>query len=157
MNLLRKNIEKSRLPVIFLFILAIASLAACGGSSDSSQPSAPATTAPAQQSSETTNEPTTTEGVRVIEVVVAFIEPHFTPDVIVVNVGEPVQFSITSADTRHTFTVAELGVDLPVAQSLIGTTSLSEVIIPQETGIFVFRCTLHNNPSVGVGSLEVVQ
>ncbi len=158
MRVLRKNVRKCRLPVIFLFILAIALLAACGGGgSDSGQPPAPATSAPAQQSFETNDETTTAEGVRIIEVTAAFLEPRYRPDPIILKVGEAVQFRITSFDTQHTFTIDELGVDEKITQKLIGTTAVSQVVTPTHAGELRLCCRIHNGTPLMQGIVQVVE
>ena len=118
-------------------LLAVLLLAACGGDSSDS--------APADQASPTLESAsigTAPEGVTVIDVVAAFVEPRFQPDPIVVKLGEPVQFRITSVDTRHTFTITELDLDVQVTQKLIGDTAVSEVITPQLTGKFLIWCQI---------------
>jgi heme/copper-type cytochrome/quinol oxidase subunit 2 len=98
------------------------------------------------------------EGVKVIDVLTAFVEPRFTPDPIVLEVGEPVQFRVISADTRHTFTVDELNVDLQIAQKLLGGTAISEVVTPQTAGTFRLYCRIHMSVSYGLmsGVIQVV-
>jgi hypothetical protein len=58
------------------------------------------TPAAAQQASQPTAQPP-----RIIELTLAFIAPHFRPDPIVLRVGEPVQFQVSSADTRHSLVI----------------------------------------------------
>ena len=157
MRSLRKSIRKCRLPVIFLFILVIAILAACGGSSDSSEQTAPATTAPAQQSSESSGETTTAEGIRIIQVEAFFAAEGFSPDPIILKVGEAVQFSIISRDTQHTFTIDELGVDEKITQTLIGTTSISQVVTPTTAGNLRLYCRIHNGTPLMQGIVQVVE
>ena len=41
-----------------------------------------------------------------------------------VKAGEPVQFHVTSVDTRHTFTITDLYVDVDVTQKLTGETAV---------------------------------
>ena len=136
-------------------LLLLAVLAACGGSSDS-KPAATATSTPAQDASQPAGEANTAEGVRVIEVLAAFVVPRYTPDPIVLKVGEPVQFSVTSADTRHTFTVTELNIDEQVNQKLIGGAAVTQVVTPQQIGTFRLWCRIHENAPVMVGEIQVV-
>ena len=137
-------------------LLLVATLAACGGGSDSAPASGDAASsnqAP-DQSSQAAAPP---EGVRVIEITTAFVVPRFQPDPIVLKVGEPVQFRITSADTTHTFTVTEIGVDEAVTQRLVGETAVSQVITPQTIGTFRVWCRVHLNAPKMEGVLQVVQ
>ena len=144
-----------RRAAVALMLPLLLLMAACGGGSDSNLAST-ATGAPAQDASQPAGNATTVEGVRLIEVLAAFVEPRYTPDPIVLKAGEPVQFSITSADTRHTFTITELNIDVPVNQKLIGGAAVSQVITPQQTGTFRLWCRIHENAPVMVGEIQVV-
>lgn len=152
MRVLRDYVRKCQLPVIFLSILAIALLTACGGSSSDNAPAPKATTAPdsAPQSG------TPAEGVRTIVVQTAYVVPYYRSDPIVLKVGEPVQFSISSFDTRHTFTITELDVDVNITQKLIGETAVTQVVTPQQTGTFRIWCRIHTNVPLMEGTVEVV-
>lgn len=155
MRALRNKVRKCRLPVIFLSILVIALLAACGGSSDGA--SAPTATAPAGNSApQSGGDGTSLEGVRTIEIQTAYVVPYYRSEPIVLKVGEPVLFSISSFDTRHTFTITELGVDVAVTQSLVGETAVSQVITPQEPGTFRIWCRIHTNVPLMEDTLQVV-
>ncbi len=145
-----------RRATIALMLLLLIILAACGGGSDSN--SAPtATNTPAQAGTPPPGDATAADGVRVIEVLAAFVEPRYTPDPIVLKAGEPVQFSVTSADTRHTFTVTELNIDVQVNQKLIGGAAVTQVVTPQQIGTFRLWCRIHENAPVMVGEIQVVQ
>ena len=145
----RKNLRNYRLLAVFLFIPAIALLAACGGGGESGP--APATVAPTQQAAQAA------EGVRVIEVFAAYVQPHYQPNPIVLKLGEPVQFQVTSSDTRHTFTIDGLNVDLDIPQRLIGDTILTPVVTPTQAGTLRLWCRIHTNVPLMEGVVEVVE
>ena len=149
-------VKKYRLLTALLFIPMIALLAACGGGSDSG-PAPTNAVAPTEEALQSTGESTTQEGVRVIDIQAAFVVPYFTPDPIILKTGEPVQFRIISADTRHTFTVTELNLDTQVTQRLIGETAVTQVITPQTTGTFRLWCRIHINAPVMEGVIQVVE
>jgi len=90
----------------------------------------------------------------VIEVTVAFIAPYFRPDPIVLKVGEPVQFKVTSADTRHTFVIESLGIDVEVPQKSLNETVTSKVVTPQAAGTLRVFCRIHERLPIE-GALEV--
>ena len=140
------------LAITLMPLLIMTLLAGCG--SDSSD-AVPATPAPAQATSEVAGGATSLEGVTVIDVVTAFVVPRFQPDPIVVKLGEPVQFRITSADTRHTFTITELDIDVQVTQKLIGDTAVTQVITPQQIGTFLIWCRIHTNAPTMEGFIQV--
>ena len=157
MRVLQEKIREYRLPVIFLFTLTFALLAACGGGDSDSGPAPGNTIASTEQAFQSTGESTSLEGVRVMEVRAAFVVPYFTPDPIILKSGEAVQFRITSADTRHTFTVTELDIETEVTQRLIGETAVTQVSTPQTTGTFRLWCRIHINAPVMVGVIQVVE
>ena len=148
------KLERPRLLLLLPLVLGIILLMACGGGSDSG-PAVGDTASSDQATDQSSQDAPPAEGVRVIEINAAFVVPYFQPDPIVLKVGEPVQFRITSADTRHTFTITELGVDEPVTQTLLGETAVSPVITPQVTGTFLVFCRIHLNAPVMEGVLQV--
>ncbi len=156
MNASVSTVLERRPIAVILFLFGLALMAACGGSGESPAPTAAGETS--QGPSESQGQTSTVEGVKVIDVLTAFVEPRFTPDPIVLKVGEPVQFRVISADTRHTFTVDELNVDLQIAQKLLGGTAISEVITPQTAGTFGLYCRIHKSVSYGLmsGVIQVV-
>ena len=149
MRFSRENVRKCQPLAVFLFILAIALLAACGGDGDSGP--APATVASPQQA------PQVQEGVRVIEVFAAYVVPHYQPNPIVLKVGEPIQFNITSRDTLHTFTINGLGIDVEVPQRLKGGTTLSQVVTPTQAGTLRLWCRIHTNVPLMEAVVQVVE
>ena len=152
MKLLQGNVRMKWLAITLAPLLAVFLLAACGGDSSDSAPADQASPTP-----ESASIGTAPEGVTVIDVVAAFVEPRYQPDPIVVKLGKPVQFRITSVDTRHTFTITELDVDVQVTQRLIGDTAVSEVITPQQTGTLLIWCRIHTNAPTMEGFIEVVE
>jgi cytochrome c oxidase subunit 2 len=77
----------------------------------------------------------------------------FTPKQIVLKVGEPVQFKITSKDTIHSFTVKDLGIDVELTP---GGQKISEVFAPQQTGTFQITCRIHSVSAYGMEGFLVV-
>ena len=126
--------------------LILTLLMACGGGTSDTGPAPTATIAPATQ-----------EGVRLIEVVAAYVAPHYQPGPIVLKVGEPVQFKISSADTLHTFTIDELNVDEEVVQTLIGEAALTAVITPGQAGTLRIWCRIHTNVPLMEGVIQIVE
>ena len=152
----RENARKCSLLAVALIIPVIVLIAACGGGGSDSAPASETSSDPTQvvQSS---GGSATVEGVKVIDVVTAYVVPYFRSDPIVLKVGEPVQFKLSSFDTRHTFTITELDVDVNVTQKLIGETAVSQVIIPQQSGTFRIWCRIHLNVPLMEGTLQVVE
>lgn len=126
--------------------LGILFLAACGGGAGDAAPPQAATAA--VQQPEATG--------KVVEVKVKTYK--FTPDKIVLKLGEPVQFKVITTDTIHTFTVEELGIDVDLSK-IPRQTKLSEVFIPQQTGTFqiIFRVHPVVRYAAMQGILEVTQ
>ena len=145
-----KIVKKYRLLAAFLFIPTIALLAACGGGSGDSGP-APATATSTPQAVQSA------EGVRVIEVFTAYIVPHYQPNPIVLKVGEPIQFKITSSDTRHTFTIDGLNVDQEIPQKLKGGAVLTQVVTPTQAGTLRLWCRMHTNVPLMEGVVQIVE
>ncbi len=116
---------------------------ACGN--QSSQDQAPVS-APAEQTGETT---------RVVEVMLSFIEPRFRPDPIEIQVGEPVQFKVSSADTRHHFVVEPLGIDVEVPPKSANEPATTQVVTPMKAGTFRIFCSVHARMPPMEGTLIV--
>ncbi len=112
-------------------LLGIALLTACGNEASKDE-TTPAT--PAEQSG---------SPARVVDVTLSFIEPRFRPDPIEIKVGEPVQFNVSSADTRHRFIVEPLGIDVDVPQKSLNESATTKVVTPTEAGTFRIFCSVH--------------
>lgn len=117
-------------------LLALLLLAACDGGDPSK---APATTAQAPQQAGAPPG----RAPRVVDVTLSFVAPRFQPDPIVLQVGEPVQFRVTSADTRHLFIIEALGIEVEVPQKSLQETVTTRVVMPQEPGTFRMLCRMH--------------
>jgi heme/copper-type cytochrome/quinol oxidase subunit 2 len=63
----------------------------------------------------------------------------FSPDNIVVNVGDQVVVNATAEDTTHGFSIAELGVNLVIPQGETKTTTF----IASKAGTYTFRCSVY--------------
>lgn len=131
-------------------VLGMCFLAACGRDDT---PREPAPTAPSTATQQAAPSPGGSP--RVIEVTVAFIAPYFRPDPIVLKVGEPVQFKVTSADTRHTFVIESLGIDIEVPQKSLHETVTSKVVTPPAAGTLRVFCRIHERLPIE-GSIEVI-
>jgi plastocyanin len=130
-------------------VLGMCFLATCG-KEDTPKERAPTASSPATQQAV----PSPGRAPRVIEITEAFIAPHFRPDPIVLKVGEPVQFKVTSADTRHTFIIEALGIDVEVPQKSLNETVTTKVVTPQVAGTFHVFCRIHERLPME-GSIEV--
>jgi plastocyanin len=69
------------------------------------------------------------------------VVPRFAPDPIVLKVGEPVQFKVTSTNIRHTFTIEALDIDVEIPQTK--ETITTKAVTPQEAGEFLVICRIH--------------
>lgn len=88
--------------------------------------------------------PTSGAAARVIEVQMSFIEPRFQPGPISAEVGKPIQFKLRSADTRHSFVIESLGIDVEVPQTSLGEDVTTKVVIPQKAGEYRIFCRFHS-------------
>ena len=75
---------------------------------------------------------------------------EFDPVTISVKAGERIRLTITSTDIYHTFTLPELGVDVPISG---GQTKTVE-FVADKTGTFTFVCKPHEGLGMK-GTLEV--
>jgi plastocyanin len=94
------------------------------------------------------------EAPTVIDVTLSFVAPRFRPEHIVVPVGKPVQFKVTSADTRHHLAIESLGIDIEVPQKSLDESVTTAVVTPQETGTFRMFCRIHSRLPME-GTLQV--
>ncbi len=92
----------------------------------------------------------------VVEVTLSFVQPRFRPDPIVLQVGKPVQFRITSTDTRHNFIIESLGIDVEVSQKALGQSVTTKVVTPQEIGTFPAFCGIHRRLPME-GTIQVTE
>jgi plastocyanin len=90
----------------------------------------------------------------VIDVTLSFVTPRFRPEHIVVPAGKPVQFKVSSADTRHQLAIESLGIDIEVPQKSLNESVTTAVVTPQETGIFRMFCRIHSRLPME-GTLQV--
>ena len=107
---------------------------ACG-QEQATQDAAPAAPEPAVA--------TSGEAPRVIDVQLSFIEPRFQPGPITAEVGKPLQFKLRSSDTRHSFVIEALGIDIEVPQKSLGEDVTTKVITPQKAGEYRVFCRFH--------------
>ena len=126
--------KRQRLCAWVLFAMLL--LTACGRD-DTAQQQAPT----AESKPEITQPAGKT--VRVIELTLSFVEPRFRPDPVVVQVGTPIQFKLSSADTRHTLVIEALGIDIDVPQKALGKSVLTRVVTPQKAGTYRMFCRIH--------------
>lgn len=76
----------------------------------------------------------------------------FQPSRVEVNKDKPAHLKLTSADTNHTFTVDELGINVPIPA---GKTVTQEITV-NKTGTYSFYCAVPGHRQAGMqGSLEV--
>jgi len=113
-------------------------LVSCGGEDKAKKSADTATPATSQAVA-----PTAGPAPKVVDVTVSFIAPRFRPDPIVLKVGEPVQFKVSSADTRHTFIVEPLGIDVEVPQQSLNETVTTKTVTPQQAGTLRVFCRIH--------------
>jgi heme/copper-type cytochrome/quinol oxidase subunit 2 len=119
-------------------VLALLILVACrDDSADPAPTPSPPATADSQPTSASDSQAT------VVDVTLSFVKPWFRPDPIVVQAGKPMQFKITSADTRHTFIIDAFNIDVEVPQKSLGETVTTQVITPQPPGTYRIYCRVH--------------
>ncbi|WP_089940592.1 cupredoxin domain-containing protein [Candidatus Entotheonella palauensis] len=112
-------------------LLAIGLLMACGNEASKDEDASPA---PAEQQG---------QAARVVEVTLSFVEPRFRPDPVEIKAGEPVQFKVSSNDTRHRFVIEPFGIDVEVPQKSLNESVTTKVITPAEAGTFRMFCSTH--------------
>jgi len=133
--------------LVFGFFL----LTGCGRDEESERPSAPATPPESTVAPKSTEVTAPAVTAKLVEVDLSVFK--FTPKQIVLKVGEPVQFKITSKDTIHSFTVKDLGIDVELTP---GGQKISDVFTPQQTGTFQITCRIHSVSAYGMEGFLVV-
>ncbi|MBI4302607.1 MAG: cupredoxin domain-containing protein [Chloroflexi bacterium] len=120
-------------------------------STSTPKPTTPTPTSTSTPSSQPTATPTTGPS-QVREVAVTATYPRFSPTTITVAKGETIRLKFTSTDVAHTFTVDELGINIPVGE---GQTSTKDITL-DKAGTFSFYCAIPGHRSAGmVGTLNV--
>lgn len=124
---------------VYVFVLlGMLCVTACSRDDTPQKPASTETPAVTQQPSQPT-----AQAPRVIELTLAFIAPHFRPDPLVLQVGQPVQFKVRSADTKHFLVIEAFDIELEVPQKSLNEAVTSEVVTPQEVGTFRTFCRIH--------------
>jgi plastocyanin len=124
---------------VFVFVLlGMLCVTACSRDDTPQKPASTETPAATQQASQPT-----AQAPRSIELTLAFIAPHLRPDAIVLQVGQPVQFRVSSADTKHFLVIEALGIELEVPQKSLNEAVTTTVVTPQEVGTFRMFCRIH--------------
>ena len=78
--------------------------------------------------------------------------PKFQPSRIEVTKDKVTHLKLTSADTNHTFTVDELGINISIPSGK----TVSQDITVSKAGTFTFYCSVPGHRQAGMqGSLEV--
>jgi plastocyanin len=124
--------------VFVMVLLGMLCVTACSRDDSPQKPASTETPAITQQASQPT-----AQTPRVIELTVAFIAPHFRPDPLVLQVGQPVQLKVSSADTKHFLVIEALDIELEVPQKSLSEATTSKVVTPQEVGTFRMFCRIH--------------
>ncbi|MGH8059247.1 MAG: cupredoxin domain-containing protein, partial [Candidatus Entotheonellia bacterium] len=148
----RRKEELAAMPWRRVFIAALLCmlfLAACSGDDSGKPPATTDTPTTAKRPEQPGAAPT-----KVIEVTLSFVAPHFRPDPIVLQVGEAVQFKVTSADTRHQVVIEPLGIDVAIPQKSLNEPVTTDVVTPQKVGTFRIFCRIHARLPME-GTLEV--
>src|SRR5215831_17652201 len=135
--------------VFVLVLLGMLCVTACSREDTPEKPASRGTPSATQQASQPTAQPP-----RIIELTLAFIAQHFRPDPIVLQVGEPVQFQVSSADTRHLLVIEALGIELEVPQKSLNEAVTTKVVTPQQVGTFRMFCRIHERLPME-GTIEV--
>jgi plastocyanin len=124
--------------VFVMVLLGMLCVTACSRDDTPQKPASTETPGISQQASQPT-----AQTPRIIELTVAFIAPHFRPDPLVLQVGQPVQFKVSSADTKHFLVIEALDIELEVPQKSLSEAATSKVVTPQEVGTFRMFCRIH--------------
>src|SRR5918996_1886596 len=124
--------------VFALILLGMLCVTACSREDTPEKPASTGTPAATQQDAQPP-----AQAPRIIELTLAFIAPHFRPDPIVLQVGQPVQFKVSGADTRHFLVIEALGIELEVPQKSLNKAVTTKVVTPQEVGTFRMFCRIH--------------
>ncbi|MGH8069810.1 MAG: cupredoxin domain-containing protein [Candidatus Entotheonellia bacterium] len=124
--------------VFVLVLLGMLCVTACSRDDTPQKPASTETPAITRQASQPT-----AQAPRIIELTLTFIAPHFRPDPLVLQVGQPVQFKISSADTRHFLVIEAFGIELEIPQKSLNEAATSKVVTPQEVGTFRMLCRIH--------------
>ena len=132
-------------------VLGLLVLLSCGSNETAETPATPATSTPTQQATAPA-----ADAPRVVEVTLSFVMPRFRPDPIVVQVGKPVQFRLTSTDTRHNVIIESLGINVEVPQKALNQSVTTKVVTPQKVGTFPLFCGIHRRLPME-GTLEVTE
>jgi plastocyanin len=130
-------------------VLGMLFLVACGRDEAPQKSTTASPSTPVQQAVSPSAEAPT-----VIDVTLSFVAPRFRPEHIVVSVGKPVQFKVTSADTRHHLAIEALSIDIAIPQKSLEESVTTAVVIPQETGTFRMFCRIHSRLPME-GTLQV--
>jgi heme/copper-type cytochrome/quinol oxidase subunit 2 len=124
---------------VFIFaLLGMLYVTACSRDDADQKPASTETPTATQQAAQPA-----AQAPRIIELTLAFIAPHVRPDPLVLQVGEPVQFKVSSADTRHFMVVEAFGIELEVPQKALNEVVTTTVVTPQEVGTFRVFCRIH--------------
>lgn len=126
--------KRQRLVAWALFGVLV--MTACGRD-DTAQKQTP-TSEPKSEATQPTG-----EAAQVIELTLSFVAPRFRPDPVVVPVGKPLQFKLSSADTRHTLVIEALGIKIDVPQQALKESVLTQVVTPQQAGTHRMYCDIH--------------
>ncbi len=91
-------------------------------------------------SSEATDEPVDVSDARIIEV--SAKDWEFSPKEITASVGEKVVIRVTGVEGKHSFAIADLGINVPVEPG-----ETKDIPLPTDTaGTFEFRCRVPCGP-----------
>ena len=81
-----------------------------------------------------------------IEITITAKFATFEPSTITVAKGQIVRLTVTSTDIYHTFTIDELGIDVPVGSRQ----TVTKEFTVEEAGTFAFYCDVGNHRSAGM-------
>lgn len=124
---------------VFVFVLlGMLYVTACSREDTPEKPASPGTPTATQQGAQPT-----AQAPQIIELTLAFIAPHFRPDPLVLQVGQPVQFTVSSADTRHFLVIEALGIELEVPPKSMNQAVTAQVVTPQAVGTLRMFCRIH--------------